>query len=60
MGNDNFTFAYEARLAKSLYGDLSKTALKALAVLIRQHKISLERGDIKSLNGTWYEPIPGS
>jgi hypothetical protein len=52
--NNKANFAYEARLAKSLCGVLSRTALKSLEGLIRRHKISLVEGDVKYLNGTWY------
>jgi hypothetical protein len=47
-------FAREARLAKSLCGDLSKTALKSLEGLVQRHKLSLSDGDLKYLNTGWY------
>jgi hypothetical protein len=47
-------FAREARLAKSLCGDLSKTALKSLEGLVRRYKLSLADGDLKYLNSGWY------
>jgi hypothetical protein len=48
------TFAREARLAKSLCGDLSKTALKSLEGLVSRHKLSLADGDLKYMNRGWY------
>src|SRR5579864_5907463 len=47
-------FAREARLAKSLCGDLSKTALKSLEGLVGRHQLSLADGDLKYLNSGWY------
>jgi hypothetical protein len=47
-------FAQEARFAKSLYGDLSKSALRALEALIRQHAISTMTGDVTYLRNRWY------
>jgi len=47
-------FAREARLAKSLCGDLSKAALKSLEGLVQRHKLSLADGDLKFLNSGWY------
>ena len=54
MRNNKANFAYEARLAKSLCGVLSRTALKSLEGLIRRHKVSLVEGDVIYLNRTWY------
>jgi hypothetical protein len=47
-------FAREARFAKSLYGDLSKSILRALRELIQRHQISVTNGDVKYLDGGWY------
>ena len=47
-------FAREARLAKSLCGDLSETAVKSLEGLISRHQLSLVDGDLKYLNSGWY------
>src|SRR5512146_878277 len=47
-------FTPEARLAKSLCGDLSKAALKSLEGLLARHKLSLADGDLKYLNSGWY------
>jgi hypothetical protein len=47
-------FARETRFAKSLYGDLSKTVLRALRELIQRHQISVTNGDVKYLDGGWY------
>ncbi len=48
------TFAREARLAKSLCGDLSKTALKSLEALVTRHGLSVADGDLKYLYSGWY------
>jgi len=47
-------FAREARLAKSLCGDMPRNALKSLESLVARHKLSLADGDFKYLNGGWY------
>src|SRR5579864_561931 len=47
-------FAREARLAKSLCEDLSKTALKSLEGLVGRHQLSLADGDLKYLDSGWY------
>jgi len=47
-------FAQEARFAKSLCGDLPKSALRALEALIRQHEISTMNGDVTYLRNGWY------
>ncbi len=47
-------FARETRFAKSLCGDLPKSALRVLKDLIQQHKISVMSGDVRYLFGGWY------
>jgi len=47
-------FAQEVRFAKSLCGDLPKSALRALEALIRQHEISTMNGDVTYLRNGWY------
>jgi hypothetical protein len=47
-------FARETKLAKSLCGDLSKTALKSLESLVSRHNLFLADGDLKYLNNGWY------
>jgi hypothetical protein len=47
-------FAQEARFAKSLCGDLPKSALRALEALIRQYEISTMNGDVTYLRNGWY------
>src|SRR6202795_4297240 len=54
MKLDRYNFARESRFAKSLYGDLSKSVLRALRELIQRHDISVTSGDVKYLNGGWY------
>jgi hypothetical protein len=46
--------AWETRFAKSLYGDLSKSILRALTELIQRHQILVTNGDVKYLDGGWY------
>ena len=46
--------AYEVSLAKSLCGDLSKSALQRLEVLVRRHKLSVADGDLNYLNSGCY------
>ena len=46
--------AREMNLAKSLYGNLSTSALCALKELIRSHHILVTNGDVKYLDGSWY------
>ncbi len=47
-------FARESRFAKLLYGDLSKSVLRALSELIQRHQVSVTNGDVKYLDGGWY------
>jgi hypothetical protein len=54
MSRNKHNFARLAKIAKSLCGDLSETALENLGDLIRRYKISLICGDLKYLNGGWY------
>jgi hypothetical protein len=44
----------ETKFAKSLYGNLPKSALHTLKRLIQAHHIFVANGDIKYLNGGWY------
>jgi hypothetical protein len=54
MRHDRHNFAREARLAKSLCGDLSRNVLKSLEGLVGHHQLSLAQGDLKYLNSGWY------
>jgi len=54
MKSDRYNLAREMRFAKSLYGDLSKSALHAFKELIQSHQISVAHGDVKYLDGGWY------
>ena len=54
MKSTQGNFARETRFAKSLYGDLPKTAVRALKELILQHKVSVVNGDVRYLSGGWY------
>ena len=54
MKTHRYNLARETRFAKSLYGDLPKSALQNLRNLIQRHEISVTTGDVKYLNGGWY------
>ena len=54
MKSTQDNFARESRFAKLLYGDLSKSVLRALRELIQRHQISITNGDVKYLDGGWY------
>jgi hypothetical protein len=54
MKSARYNLARETRFAKSLYGDLSKSVLRALRELIERHQVSLTNGDVKHLDGGWY------
>src|SRR5882672_7901944 len=46
--------ARETRFAKSLYGDLPESVLRALRELIQRHEILVTNADVKYLDGGWY------
>jgi len=46
--------AREMKFAKSLCGDLPRSALHGLKELCRQHKISIVNGDVRYFDGGWY------
>jgi hypothetical protein len=54
MKSDRYNLARETKFAKSLYGDLSKSVLRALRELIQRHQVSVTNGDVKFLDGGWY------
>ena len=54
MKPTEINFARETRLAKSLFGDLPKSALRVLKELILRHKVSVANGDVRYLSGSWY------
>jgi hypothetical protein len=54
MKSTQDNFARESRFAKLLYGDLSKSVLRALSELIQRHQVSVTNGDVKYLDGGWY------
>ena len=43
-----------ARLARSLWGALSVSALKQLGELTKKHRLSVAAGDLQLLEGRWY------
>jgi hypothetical protein len=47
-------FSPEVRFAKSLYGDLSKNAIRGLRDVLDRTGLSLTGGDLLYLNGAWY------
>jgi hypothetical protein len=54
MTTNNLNFACEINFAKSLWGDVSEFALRALQGLLNTHRISVLSGDVIYLNGGWY------
>ena len=54
MELSKINLARESRFAKSLYGDLPKSAIHALKEFIQRHQISVANGDLKYLAGSWY------
>ena len=54
MNPTRVNFAQQVRFAKSLCGDLPKSALRTLETLIRQHNISTMNGDVTYLRNGWY------
>src|SRR5215472_15352534 len=46
--------ARETSFAESLFGDLPKPALRILAALTHQHRVSVENGDVRYFDGGWY------
>ncbi len=54
MKTTKVDFSREARLAKSLCGELSRNALKSLEALVGRHRLSLADGDLKYLHSGWY------
>ena len=54
MKISKINLAQESRFAKSLYGDLPKSVLRALRELIQRHQILVTNGDVKYLDGGWY------
>jgi hypothetical protein len=54
MKSDRYNLAREIRFAKSLYGDLSKSALRAFRELIQRHQISVTNGDVKYFDCGWW------
>ena len=54
MKSTQDNFARESRFAKLLYGDLSKSVMRALSELIQRHQVSVINGDVKYLDGGWY------
>jgi hypothetical protein len=47
------------RIARSLWGSLSATALRNLEYLSKTHSLSVASGDLLYLNGRWYVTHPG-
>ena len=54
MKSTRYNLTRETRFAKSLYGNLPKSALDTLRRLIQEHHIYVVNGDVKYLNGGWY------
>jgi hypothetical protein len=47
-------FRAEIRLAKRIWGDVSRPLLQSLEVVLRCHRLSVLRGDLLLLNHRWY------
>jgi hypothetical protein len=54
MAGSQYKFARELRLAKSLFGALSRSSLNSLKMLIAEHGLSLTSGDIIYFGNGWY------
>ena len=46
--------AHELRLAKSLFGALSRAALTSLKAIIAEHRLSVSNGDVITFGNGWY------
>src|SRR5258708_36541009 len=44
----------EVRLARLLWGNVNKYLEESLFVLLKSHRLSVKRGDLLLLNGSWY------
>ena len=47
-------FRSNAKLAREMWGELSKTALQSLRQLTSEHSLSVAGGDLQFLSGKWY------
>jgi hypothetical protein len=54
MGNFKNTFARDIRIAKSLYGDVPKSAIEILRHLLNKTKLSISRGEVVLIGGAWF------
>ena len=54
MHSSQLNVARELRLAKSLFGALSRVTLGALKMLIEEHGLSVANGDIIYVGNGWY------
>lgn len=54
LKTNNGTFSREARIAKSLYCDLSPNLLRSLKDLVQRTGLSVSSGELIHLNGAWY------
>jgi hypothetical protein len=45
---------HELRMARSIWGELTKPSLRYLACLLKAHHLSVVRGDLTLINGTWF------
>jgi hypothetical protein len=44
----------EVRLAKTIWGNINKPLLARLLAILKQHRLSILRGDLLLLDGRWY------
>jgi hypothetical protein len=49
----------EIKLARKMWGDLSKPLLQSLSELLRKERLSLATGDLRLIGGQWYVTHPG-
>jgi hypothetical protein len=54
MKHLNANVAHELRLAKSLFGTLSRAALTSLKAIIAEHHLSVSKGDVITFGNGWY------
>jgi hypothetical protein len=59
MKKKTVSFRSNARLARQLWGQLSRTAYGTLRELTEKHSISVVAGDLQLLNGHWFITLSG-
>ena len=54
MKRNVVTFRSNAKLARQLWGEPSRVALRGLRELTARHSLSVAAGDLQFLDGRWY------